>query len=147
MGLPVSGQGPEHDVGPDLHVGLGVGHDDRFAGRSARSVQPHHVAHRAGEQAERIGVAEVRLAREREPGDVVDAANVRGRKAPLVHAAAVQGHAGVGPFDDLLEPQLGRRQEVGLAGGVIVGRNVLRAAAMHMDPYSGSELVGNGRRS
>ena len=71
--------GAENDVSPDLHVVLGVGHDDRLAGGAARCVQSHHVAQRAGEHAERIGVAQVRLAGEGEPGDVVDAANVGGR--------------------------------------------------------------------
>ena len=87
----VADQGAEHHLGPDVQVGLGIGHDDRLAGGAAGGVQPHHLAHRAGEQAEGIRVAQIVLDRQRQPGDVVDAADVVGRHARVRPSAGDTG--------------------------------------------------------
>jgi hypothetical protein len=79
-----------HHVGPDLHVLLRVGDDDGLAGRAGRGVQAHDVLHRAGEQAEGIGVAQIRLHRERQLGDVVERAHVLRRPGRVIHALAEQ---------------------------------------------------------
>ena len=100
-----------HHVCPHANVLLGVGDDDGFAGGAGRGVQAHDVPHRAGKQPERIGVAQIRLHRERQPGDVVQrphvgrasgrarpcagetAARDRRRAAPCLAAAAIAAPA------------------------------------------------------
>jgi hypothetical protein len=62
------GEAAQHDIGPDLDVLLRVGHDDGLAGGPAGGVQPHNVLHRAGEQAEGVGVAQVGLLGKGQPG-------------------------------------------------------------------------------
>src|SRR4030042_742260 len=49
---PHGREGPAHDVGPHLHVGGGVGHDDGLAGGAAGGVQANDLIHAAGEQSE-----------------------------------------------------------------------------------------------
>ena len=115
---PAGGEAAQHDVRPDLHILLRVGHHDGLAGGAAGGVQPHDLLHRAGEQAEGIGVAQVGLHGEGQLGDVVQRPHVLRRQAALVHALAEQGDVVVGALDDGLEPlqlqvpQLRQRQEI-----------------------------------
>ena len=83
-------------LGPDVDVLLGVGDHDRLAGRAAGGVQAHDLLHRAGEQAEGIGVAQVGLDRERQLGDVRQRSDRVRRQAALVHALAEERHVLVG---------------------------------------------------
>ena len=104
------GEGADHDAGPDLQILLGVGDDDGLAGGAAGGVQADHLLHRAGEQAERIGVAQVGLDGERQVRDVVERAQVGRGEAALLHALAEQLHVVVGRAHDGLEaaPVAGR---------------------------------------
>ena len=55
-------------------------------------MQPHHLAHRAGEQAERVGVAQVCFDGERQPGEILQPGEVLGVKADRLEALAVERH-------------------------------------------------------
>ncbi len=121
---PAGCEGARHHLGPDVHVLARVGDDDRLAGGAGRRVQAHDVAHGAREQAEGVGVAQVALDREGQPGDVLEPLDRVGREATLLEAGAEEGDPLVGAGDDGLEPaQLHLlesllRQEIGCAGGV-----------------------------
>ena len=65
------GEAAHHHARPDANVVFGVGHDDGFPGGAARCMQAHDVAHGLGEKAERIGVAQVGLRRERQARDIL----------------------------------------------------------------------------
>ena len=58
-----AGQAADDRRGPDVHIFLRVGDDDRLAGGSAGCVQADHVLHGAGEEAEGISVAQIALLR------------------------------------------------------------------------------------
>ena len=112
---PAGGEAAQHDVGPDLDVLLRVGDDDGFAGRAAGGVQAHDLLHRAGEQAERIGVPQVGLARERQLGQILQRLHVLRRHPPFLHPFAEQGDVIVGALHDGLEPLQLQRPAVAAA--------------------------------
>jgi len=70
----------------NLEVVLRVCDNDRFARGAAGSVQAHHLPHRAGEQAEWIGIAQIGLYRKRQFGGIGEGMDVFGGHFPLVHA-------------------------------------------------------------
>ena len=113
---------PHHGVGPDADVVLRVGDHNRLARGPARSVQPDHFFQGAGEQAERIAVAQVRLHRERKAGQVVQRPDVFRRDVPLIHPPAVEFNVLVGTANgspqaaQLQVPHLRNRQVVRRAG-------------------------------
>ena len=123
---------------PDLDVVLRVA-DDRLLARRARGrVDARELLARHGEQAERVGVAQVRLRRERQLRDVFDAADVAGQQPHLVKALLVKRHVFIAAVHDLhkaLRLDLPQRLTVGTFDFRIVilhGNNsflVLRAVA------------------
>ncbi len=64
------GEGARHDLGPDLDILAGVGDHDRLAGGAGGGVQPHDIAHGAGEEPEGVGVAQIGLDGEGQALDV-----------------------------------------------------------------------------
>ena len=97
------GEGALHDVGPDIEVVLVVCDDDRLAGCTAAGVEPYDLIHRAGEEAEGIGVSQVGLHHERELGDVADVLDAIRRQAAFLQAAPKQVLMLVRPADDCLQ--------------------------------------------
>jgi len=59
-------EGAHAAVLPDENVVPGVADHDRFAGGAAGTVETHDVVHRAGEETERILVAQVGFHHERQ---------------------------------------------------------------------------------
>ncbi len=118
------GEAAHHHGGPHIDVLLRVGHHDRLAGGAAGGVQAHDLLHRAGEQAEGVGVAQIGLDGERQPRDIVERAHVIGPQMVLVHPRPVQRNALPGAGDDAPEAaqlqlaQQLRRHEVGRADRV-----------------------------
>ena len=78
-----------HHRGPHVEVVGGVADDGRPARRTARRVHAHHLLARHREHPERVVVAQVGLAGERQPGQVRELADVVG-----VHAGRVPGLRG-----------------------------------------------------
>ena len=68
-------------------------------------MQPHHLLARHGEQAERIGVAHVRLGRERKSPDVVEGFQLVGRDLRGVELGADMRDLGIGVLQLCLEPR------------------------------------------
>ena len=127
------GKAADHDIRPDLHIFLRISHHDGFAGGAAGSVQPDDVPHRAGEQAEGIGVAQVGFYRERQLRDVLEVLDVLRFDPEVVQAGAEKRDVLVGAAHDPLQPfqlqfaQLGGRKKIRRAEGVkwtglLVGR-------------------------
>ena len=84
---------PADEVGPRLEVRLRVAADHGLARGPGRRVELDDFAHGHGEQAEGVVVAEVRLLRERQTGDVVQALEVAGLEAGLGELLPVERHA------------------------------------------------------
>ena len=76
------GLGAEHgeaarvDLGEEFDVGARVADDGGLAGRARRAMDAHDLLPRHGEEAERIVIAQVGLARERQPAEVVERADL-----------------------------------------------------------------------
>ncbi|MCY1302963.1 hypothetical protein D9M70_526490 [compost metagenome] len=83
-------------AGPGVDVVLGVGDHRGFAGGAAGGVQADDLALRHGEHAERVVVAQVALAGERELAEIVQRFQVVGVHAGLGEALPVQRHIVVG---------------------------------------------------
>ena len=134
------GEGARHDLRPDVHVLARIGDHDGLAGGTGGGVQTHHIPDRAGEETEGIGVAQVRLDREREFGDVRQAADGLRGQAALLHALAEQGDVLIGTRDHgaqaaqlhLLQALSG--QEVRGAGRVKAPRGVVPKLGLHASP-------------
>jgi len=115
---PAGGQAAQHDIGPNLHILLGVGDDNGLARGAAGGVQPHDLPHRAGKQAKGIRVAQIVLPGERQLGQVVQRLHVPGSQVAFLHALAEQGDAVVGALDrgfqplELQVPQPRQRQKI-----------------------------------
>jgi hypothetical protein len=81
---------------PDFEVGLTVGDDGRLAGRAGRSVDAGDPVLRHGDEAERIGVAQIGLGGERELLEILEPAKIVGRDARGVELGASVGNVVVG---------------------------------------------------
>ncbi len=131
---PARGEGPDHDLRPDVQIGLRVRNHDRLPGRAGRGVEPDDLFHRAGEEPERIGVAQVRLDRERQLRDVLERDDGSGSHSALVQALPEQGNVIVGAADHRLQalqldgPQLFPWQVVRRAYGVETARGIIPCA-------------------
>ena len=95
---------PHHGVGPDAEVLLRVGDHNRLARGPAGSVQPDHLFQGAGEQAERIAVAQVSLHRERQAGHIVQCPHIFRRDVSLIHPLAVEFNVLVSTANGSPEP-------------------------------------------
>ena len=74
-----AGQEPAfYNLGPDFHVFFGVTHHDGLAGGARTCVQAHDFAQVYGEQAIRVGVAQVLLHGEGELGHVLEGLDIFG---------------------------------------------------------------------
>jgi hypothetical protein len=93
-----------HHVAPGVEILRGVADDGRLAGRARRGMDTHHLFHRHREQAERIGVAQVRLATERKPREVLERAAVGRFHAGGVEFLADVRHAVVGVLQRPAQP-------------------------------------------
>ena len=87
-----------HDLGPHVHVFLGVANNDGLAGGARTGVQAHDFAQVYGEQAIRVGVAQVLLHGEGELRNVFESLDVFGLEALLVHAFTEERNFLVGKF-------------------------------------------------
>ncbi|MOA12124.1 hypothetical protein D3C78_1320930 [compost metagenome] len=83
-------------VGPGVDVVLRVTNHGRLASGAAGGMQAHDVVHRHGKHAIGVVVAQVVLAGEREPGQVVQRFQVVRVHAQAVEALLVQRHVVVG---------------------------------------------------
>ena len=63
---------PAHHFRPDVQVPARVRDHGRLASGPGGGVDAHDLVHRHREQPERIGSAEVRLRRERQPAEIVE---------------------------------------------------------------------------
>ena len=131
------GEGARHDLAPHRDVFAGVGDDDRLAGGAGGGVQAHDVAHGTGEESVGVGVAQIGLDGEGQPGDVGEPSDgLRGQVARL-QALAEQRHVGVGARDhraqaaqlDFFQPRGG--QVVGRAGGVKAPGGIVPQLGLH----------------
>ena len=104
-------EGPDHDLAPDVQIRLRVRDYDRLAGGSGRGVEPNDLLHRAGEQAEGVRVAQVRLDREGHLGEIFERPDRSRRQAALVHSLTKERDAIVYARHDRLQSlQLQRDQ-------------------------------------
>src|SRR6266850_4125372 len=94
-----SRQRARHDLAPDVEIAGGVRRDGRLALGAGGGVDPRDLASGDGQEAERVLVAEVGLANEREAGEIREPAD-RGGAQPL----AMERNARDGPAERLLDP-------------------------------------------
>src|ERR1035437_10201230 len=67
---PAGDESPDHDLGPYVQVSLRIRDHYRLAGRAGRGMEPDYLLHRAGEEPKWIRIAQVRLDRERQRGNI-----------------------------------------------------------------------------
>ena len=87
------GQAARVDLCEERDVGARVADDGGFAGRPRRTMDAYDLLPRHGEEAERVVIAQVRLARERQPAEVVEGADLIRLDAGFVEALAVEPDA------------------------------------------------------
>ena len=121
---------------PALEVALRVADDGRAAGRAARRVDAGDLLHRHGEHAERVGLAQVGLRRERQLRDIRQRADVVGVHARLVELARVERHVRVGVPHGLLQPLELERLDLG-AGHPLLGVEVVAGAGARPETMVG----------
>ena len=85
LGQSRGGKRAGHTVAPEIEITLRVVRDHALAGRAGGRVDADDVFSRDGEQAVRVGIAQVVLAHERQLPEVVDALDVVRRDALLLH--------------------------------------------------------------
>ena len=115
-------EAPGDEVGPHVKVRFGVADDGRLSGGAAARVDPHDVLAGDREHPERVVVAQRVLVGERQPGDVVEGADILGAYPASSKALAVVGYGGIHPPRAVLQalqlpgPQLVERP---VEGGVV----------------------------
>jgi hypothetical protein len=119
-----------HDVGPGVDVALRVSDDRRLAGRTARAVDAHDLLARHREHPERVRVAQVLLARERELREVLEGAAVVRVDTVRVERLAVER-------DVVVRVPQRPPQPLQLQRGELVARRGLDRGPAHGDPASG----------
>jgi hypothetical protein len=112
-----AGDGPRHQIGPELEIGAGVADHGRLAGGAGGGMQPDELLARHREQAERVGVAQIGLDRKREAREVGEGAEVIGPHARSIELLPDVRDLGIGARDRLLQTtQLQRRELVARHG-------------------------------
>ena len=129
---------PAHHFRPDVQVAARVRDHGRLAGGPGGGVDAHDLVHRHREQPERIGVAEVRLRRERQPAEIVERPDVSRPDLGGREALPVERHPG-----RALEQ---RAQALHLEPGEVAARQPLdRGDVAHVSsPRAGRRLPARG---
>ena len=142
------GEAAHHHRGPHLQVLLRVSDDDGLAGGAAGGVQAHDLLHRAGEQPEGIGVAQIGLHGEGQQRNVVERADVFGHHPAFVQARAEERHVVVGARDDLAQAAELQRGQLrgGRKSGALTGWKRAGAAVFSGNMCASMSGVG-GRRT
>ncbi len=91
-----------HRADPDVDVLLGVGDDDRLAGRTARCVQAHDLRKRHRKKSEGIMVAQIRFLHKGKFSQILQTPDIVGSQIALLHTVAEKFHVIVSMTDDTL---------------------------------------------
>ncbi len=83
---------PRHGLRPDFHVMVSIPSHRHLAGGAAGGVDLPELAHRHGEHAKGVVVAQILLVGERQLGDVLQRLNVVGRHACFGVVFLVERH-------------------------------------------------------